>query len=81
MLIYEATKSQFLHDNDHALIEDVILDRYIAATGKRVGKAEVRSWKESMRYMALVLRDEGIPTDSGIAVELQVPQTEVARLI
>lgn len=75
MLIYEATKSQFLHDNDHSLIEDVILDRYIAATGKRVGKAEIRSWKESMRYMALVLRDEGIPTDSGVAVELQVPQT------
>ena len=75
MLIYEATKLQFLHDNDHSLIEEVIHDKYTKATGKKVGASEIRSWRESMRYMALVLRDTGIPVDTGIAVELQLPQS------
>jgi len=75
MLIYEATKHQFLLDNRHSLIEDVIHDSYFKATGRHVGPSEIRSWKESMRHMALVLSDAEIPPDSGIAVELQVPQT------
>ena len=74
LIVYEANKQQFLHDNDYSDIEDIILQRYKSVTGKSVGKAEIRSWKGSLGYMAKVLRDEDIPHDAGIAVEFHIPQ-------
>jgi DUF2075 family protein len=75
MIVYQSQKKQFLADNDDRDIEDVILDSYRVATGHGVGASEVRSWKESLRYMASVLRDDGIPDDTGVAVELHIPQS------
>ena len=75
MIVYEATKKQFLdvHDNDD--IEDVILAHYTARTGKRVGRSEMASWRGSLGYMAKVLRDEKLPDDAGLAIELHLPQS------
>ena len=44
MIIYQATKSQFLH---HALrddIEDAVSRHYCSATGQGVGPSEIQSW-------------------------------------
>jgi DUF2075 family protein len=75
MIVYQSQKKQFLSDNDDRDIEDVILNSYRAATGHGVAPSEVRSWKESLRYMASVLRDDQIPADTGVAVELHIPQS------
>ena len=75
MLVYDADKTQFLKDHDDRDIEVVILDRYMAATGHRVAENELRSWQNSLSYMARVLRDDDIPDDSGIGVELHLPQS------
>ncbi|HBP5580905.1 MULTISPECIES: DUF2075 domain-containing protein [Pseudomonas aeruginosa group] len=75
MIVYEATKQQFLHDSDNDDIEDVILAHYTAKTGKGVGRSEVASWKGSLGYMAKVLRDEAVPNDTGLAIELHLPQS------
>jgi hypothetical protein len=75
MIVYEATKQQFLHDTDNDDIEDVILAHFTARTGKRVGRSEIDSWKGSLGYMAKVLRDEGLPGDTGLAIELHIPQS------
>lgn len=75
MIVYQSHKTQFLADNDDRDIEDVILDSYRAATGHGVAASEVRSWKDSLRYMASVLRDDEIPDDTGVAVELHIPQS------
>lgn len=75
MIVYAATKQQFLKDNDNDDIEDVILRHYKEATGKTVGKSEIRSWQGSLTYMAKVLRDEGLPSDAGLAIELHIPQS------
>lgn len=75
MIIYQATKSQFLH---HALredIEDIVSHHYRAATGHGVGRSEVQAWKHSLLEMAKVLQDEEIPADVGVAIEYQLPQT------
>ncbi|MDT4839375.1 hypothetical protein FQZ97_731640 [compost metagenome] len=53
----------------------MILHSFKTATGKKVAKAEVNSWKGSLGYMAKVLRDEGVPDDAGLAIELHIPQT------
>ena len=61
MIIYQASKSQFLH---HALrdnIEDVVSRHYQSATGHGVSPSEMQSWKHSLLEMAKVLNDEEIP--------------------
>lgn len=75
MIVYAATKQQFLKDNDNDDIEDVILRHYKEATGKTVGRSEIRSWQGSLTYMAKVLRDDGLPSDAGLAIELHIPQS------
>ena len=75
MIIYQATKSAFLH---HALrddIEEVVGSHYRAATGHGVGPSEVQAWRHSLLEMAKVLQDEEIPSDAGVAIEYQLPQT------
>ena len=75
MLVYQADKRQFLRDHDDRDIDEVIHASFLAATGRRVPKAEVQSWRESLGFMAKVLRDDGIPEDVGLAVEFHVPQS------
>lgn len=75
MIVYEATQQQFLYDTDNDDIEDVILARYSAKTGKTVGPSELASWKGSLGYMAKALRAPGIPSNSGVAIELHLPQS------
>jgi uncharacterized protein len=75
VIIYQASKSQFLH---HALrddIEDVVSRQYRSATGHAVGPSEMQSWKHSLLEMAKVLGDEEIPDDAGVAIEYQLPQS------
>ena len=75
MIIYQASKSQFLH---HALrddIEDVVSRHYRSATGHGVSPSEMQSWKHSLLEMAKVLGDDEIPDDAGVAIEYQLPQT------
>lgn len=78
MIVYEATKKQFLQDSDNDDIEEVILQHFKAVTGKSVGNSEINSWKGSLGYMAKVLRDEEVPDDTGLAIELHIPQTSSA---
>ncbi|MFN9507193.1 MAG: DNA/RNA helicase domain-containing protein [Rubrivivax sp.] len=75
MIIYQASKRQFLH---HALrddIEDVVSRHYRSATGHGVGASEVSAWKNSLLEMAKVLGDDEIPDDAGVAIEYQLPQS------
>lgn len=75
MIIYQASKSQFLH---HALrddIEDIVSRHFHAATGHGAGRSEVQAWKQSLLEMAKVLQDEEIPADAGVAIEYQLPRT------
>ncbi|MGE4049979.1 MAG: DNA/RNA helicase domain-containing protein [Piscinibacter sp.] len=75
MIIYQASKSQFLH---HALrddIEDVVSRQYRSMTGHGVGPSEIQAWKHSLLEMAKVLGDDEIPDDAGVAIEYQLPQS------
>ena len=57
MIIYQATKTQFLH---HALRKDIVevVSRHFrSATGHGVGPSEINSWKHSLLEMAKVGRD------------------------
>jgi DUF2075 family protein len=75
VIVYAATKQQFLKDSDNDDIEEVILRHFKEATGKKVGASEIKSWQGSLTYMAKVLRDDGLPCDAGLAIELHIPQS------
>lgn len=73
-LIYQATKQQFLVDTDR-YIEDLLEIRYLTITGKGVSPKEKTAWRNSLQEMASVIRDERIPIDAGIGIELFAPQS------
>ncbi|HET8731253.1 MAG TPA: hypothetical protein VFM34_09115 [Moraxellaceae bacterium] len=54
MIIYQAQKTQFLHDVQQRDIEEVILEAYRARTGHKVGEAEIKAWASSLTYMGKV---------------------------
>jgi uncharacterized protein len=75
LIIYQANKTKFLEDSFKRNIEEVITKSYFDRTGGKVAATEIRSWKESLQYMAKVLNDDDIPGDSGVAIEYKIPQT------
>ncbi|CAN7263616.1 DUF2075 domain-containing protein [Pseudoxanthomonas sp. LjRoot168] len=75
MIVYQATKTKFLDDNDNRSIEDVINSAYVQKTGRYASEAEFKSWAASLREMSRVLRDAQIPDDIGVGIEFGIPQT------
>lgn len=75
MIVYQATKTTFLDDNDNRNIEDVINAAYVQKTGRYASDAEFKSWASSLREMSRVLRDPQIPDDIGVGIEFGIPQT------
>lgn len=75
MIVYQATKTTFLDDNDNRNIEDVINAAYVQKTGRYASDAEFKSWAASLREMSRVLRDPQIPDDIGVGIEFGIPQT------
>jgi len=74
MLVYQATKDQFVDDVTNDVIVDRITEAFEARI-HRVNKSEVISWKNSMEYMNKVLVTPAIPGDCGVAIEFRVPYT------
>ncbi|OAS13355.1 DUF2075 domain-containing protein [Paenibacillus oryzisoli] len=72
MIIYEATKEEFMHhvteDSIAVKIHDVLVEK-IGGTSA----SEINSWNNSMNYMYKVLNTTDIPDDITIAIEYKVP--------
>lgn len=74
LIVYEATKKEFLHDVFTDELVNSICSRFNEKIGK-VNEAEIRSWDNSMQYMYRVLHDDSIPDNSGVAIEFRIPYT------
>ncbi|MCC2638445.1 MAG: putative ATPase [Moraxellaceae bacterium] len=68
MIIYQAQKSEFLHDVHHRDIEEVILEAFRARTGHKVSPEEIKAWANSLTFMGKVMVDDDIPADCGVAI-------------
>lgn len=75
MIVYSATKQEFLQDSANLGVEYQIAQSYLRKTGRYAPPAELNAWRESLRHMASVLDDAGIPEDAGIGIEFGIPQT------
>lgn len=75
MIVYQASKTTFLEDSRDLGIEYAIARAFLRQTGRYAPEAELRAWRGSLREMARVLTDEGIPSDTGVGIEFGIPQT------
>ena len=74
MIVYEATKAEFVDSVFSGSITDEIYDIYQQKIGKSP-KSQIMSWENSMQYMYRVLEDSEIPDDCGVAIEFTIPTT------
>ncbi|WP_406533618.1 DNA/RNA helicase domain-containing protein [Methanobrevibacter sp.] len=74
MIVYEASKAEFVDSVFSGSITDEIYEMYQQKIGKS-GKSQIMSWENSMQYMYRVLEDSEIPDDCGVAIEFTIPTT------
>jgi hypothetical protein len=74
MLIYESTKKEFMNNCREHKIIGLIENEFNLKIGK-VNISEKRSWEDSMKEMYMLLNDNDIPDNSGIAIEYNIPGT------
>lgn len=75
MLVYNATKQQFIDDVRANVIADAIENEVVRKLNRNSPRSEVISWENSLRFMMSVLLDEGIPASAGVAIEYNIPLT------
>ena len=75
MIVYQKTKKGFDDDIISGEIENIILKLYENKLHRSTGKKEQDSWRNSLHYMNTVLSDPEIPYNTGVTIELQIPQT------
>lgn len=74
MIIYEATKNEFISDITNELLVERLYQSYQEKIG-RTSKNEITSWENSLQRMSNVMQDKEIPTDSTVAIEFKIPNT------
>jgi uncharacterized protein len=74
MIVYEATKEEFLNDVFEDKLVQNICENFKAKIGG-INEREIRAWDNSMQYMYRVLSDHEIPSNTGIAIEFKIPHT------
>lgn len=72
MIVYQASKTQYLTDVDSNRIHLIIEQNYIQKTGGTVANSELRSWKNSNDYMYRVMVDPQIPEDVQVVIEFKI---------
>ena len=75
MIVYDGIKTDFLRSCENDSIALEIEDNILSMMGRHTPKAEFRSWENSLNYMYKVMNDEEIPSDAGVAIEYNIPQT------
>lgn len=75
MIIYNGTKASFSESVIDQGIADILNEAVYEKMHRRTGQSELDSWKNSMNYMYMVLNDDMIPDNTGVAIEYNIPQT------
>ena len=75
MIVYSGLKSDFLTAVEQDSIATEIEETIYKKMHRRTAQNEFRSWENSLEYMYKVLNDNAIPSDSGVAIEYNIPQT------
>ncbi|MDI9468776.1 MAG: DUF2075 domain-containing protein [Bacillota bacterium] len=74
MIIYNNTVAGFIAGTEAGTLAHH-LDDLVRRRFRRPAQSELRSWKNSLQYMYMVLSDQDIPRDAGVAIEYMIPGT------
>jgi len=75
MIIYENTKKGFIEEVESGIYVNKLQKNLYEKMNRRVGFSETSSWLNSLRAMKDIVQDEQIPSDAGIAVEYNIPNS------
>ncbi len=75
MLIYDGLKSDFMADTENDVLETKLYDTIKQKMNRSIGLSELNSWRNSLKEMYITLNDSAIPSDAGVAIEYNIPQT------
>ncbi|HKL79914.1 MAG TPA: ATP-binding protein, partial [Mobilitalea sp.] len=75
MIVYDGIKTDFLRSVERDTIAVEIEENIYQKMHRATARNEFRSWENSLEYMYKVLNDDEIPSDAGIAIEYNIPQT------
>ncbi len=75
MLIYNGTKMDFMHDTENDLLENKLYETIKKKMNRTTGLSELNSWRNSLKEMYITMNDSEIPSDAGVAIEYNIPQT------
>jgi len=75
MIVYEGLKTDFPACCESDSIAGEIEKNVLEKLKRHTAKPEIRAWENSLNYMYKVLNDADIPSDAGVAIEFNIPQT------
>jgi len=75
MIIYAETVAQFKEDLIDSTIDEKLESSIKEYMGRNTPVSEIRSWQNSISHVGNVILSSGIPDDSGIALEYNIPYT------
>lgn len=73
MIVYEATKTEFIEDTRTNVIESKIEKAFREKVRNYINPREEISWRNSTQFMKNILEDEQMPDNCGIAIEYKLP--------
>lgn len=76
MIVYQNTAKGFKDDVDRNRIREEVLQGVMKAFhGKRIGRSEQESWRNSLGFMERIVRRSSVADDCGIFLEYTIPAT------
>ena len=75
MIVYNGQKEDFLRSVEMDTLANEIEENVLAKLGRHTVMNEFMSWVNSYQYMYKVMNDPQIPSNAGIAIEYNIPQT------
>lgn len=75
MIVYQSTKTDFENNVLSGEVEQIILKNFQEKLNKSTSPKEIEAWRNSLHYMHTVLSDSGIPPETGVIIECQIPYT------
>jgi len=75
VIVYSASKADFVEHVKFNQIEKVIEEEVWRKLKRKTPKSEIDSWKNSLQYMFNALLDQNIPPSAGVAIEYTIPLT------
>lgn len=64
-----------MSDTENDILETKLYDAIKNKMNRSTGLSELNSWRNSLKEMYITLNDSNIPSDVGVAIEYNIPQT------